>query len=246
VPGPYNLREVLQPGWAATIAPTIPIDVGLNQQISDANFGNKEAPVALAGDYSGDGVVDAVDYVVWRRSMNQSVPPFSGADGNGSGIIDQDDYLVWRANFGRTASGTGSSAAASASVAEVAEVSAPSESLPLVVSPGFAEVESPVPADEDTASETVVRFSISAMDADGDAVDFSSDRPIFRPRLNAGANLNDAALMAVLATRSTNDLESAQADGASTAWSSTVDEEDASFDSLDLAFETLGGVTLRC
>ncbi|TWT33936.1 FG-GAP repeat protein [Posidoniimonas corsicana] len=40
----------------------------------------------LPGDYSGDGVVDAADYVVWR-------------DGLG-GVYQQSDYLVWRDNFG--------------------------------------------------------------------------------------------------------------------------------------------------
>jgi T5SS/PEP-CTERM-associated repeat protein len=41
-----------------------------------------ELAPALAGDYNGDGTVDAADYVVWR-------------DGNGS----QDEYNAWRANF---------------------------------------------------------------------------------------------------------------------------------------------------
>jgi hypothetical protein len=50
----------------------------------------------LPGDFNGDGVVDAADYVVWRKT-DQS----------------QTGYNNWRANFGRTA-GSGSGAAAAA------------------------------------------------------------------------------------------------------------------------------------
>ena len=42
-------------------------------------------PAALAGDYNGDGAVDAADYVVWRKT--------------GGG---QAGYDLWRTNFGRT------------------------------------------------------------------------------------------------------------------------------------------------
>jgi hypothetical protein len=57
---------------------------------------------ALPADYNDDNLVDAADYVVWRKTLNQSVAHFSGADGDGDGTIDQDDHGVWRANFGRT------------------------------------------------------------------------------------------------------------------------------------------------
>jgi probable HAF family extracellular repeat protein len=60
--------------------------------IGDRN-GNIEAFVAvipisspLPGDFNGDNVVDAADYVVWRKT--------------GAG-----DYNTWRANFGATAAG---------------------------------------------------------------------------------------------------------------------------------------------
>jgi hypothetical protein len=58
------------------------------------------SPDALAGDFNGDGVVDAADYVVWRKN-----------DGSQAG------YDTWRTNFGRT-SGSGSAIAASAAVPE--------------------------------------------------------------------------------------------------------------------------------
>lgn len=56
----------------------------------------------IRGDYNQNGVVDAADYTVWRDSLGDSVPAFTGADGDGNGIVDQQDYLVWRTNFGAT------------------------------------------------------------------------------------------------------------------------------------------------
>jgi hypothetical protein len=61
------------------------------------------------GDYNGNGVVDAGDYVVWRKTLNDPAsPPGSGADGNQNGTIDSGDYAYWRARFGNAASGLGS------------------------------------------------------------------------------------------------------------------------------------------
>lgn len=57
------------------------------------------APV-LPGDYNLDNIVDAADYVLWRRTQGSSVPAYSGADGNGDGVINPADYDVWRAHFG--------------------------------------------------------------------------------------------------------------------------------------------------
>ncbi len=54
----------------------------------------------LPGDYNNSDVVDAADYVVWRKTLNTNVAPGSSADGNGSGFIDQSDYGVWRSRFG--------------------------------------------------------------------------------------------------------------------------------------------------
>jgi hypothetical protein len=53
------------------------------------------------GDYNHNNVVDAGDYVIWRRTLGQSASPFgSGADGSSNGTIDSDDYTFWRARFG--------------------------------------------------------------------------------------------------------------------------------------------------
>jgi hypothetical protein len=55
-----------------------------------------------AGDYNRNGLVDAADYVVWRRAAGQNVPFYTVADGDGDGMITSADYDVWRRNFGKT------------------------------------------------------------------------------------------------------------------------------------------------
>jgi hypothetical protein len=59
-----------------------------------------------SGDYNNNGVVDAADYVVWRKTLGNSITAFGGADGDGDGIIGPGDYSQWRADFGK-GSGSG-------------------------------------------------------------------------------------------------------------------------------------------
>lgn len=84
----------------------------------------------IAGDYTGDGVVDAADFAVWRDTQGQTGSGLA-ADGNSSGTIDAGDYDVWRAHFGQTAGG-----AASASMDSLA--AAPEPPSLLLVSLGLA------------------------------------------------------------------------------------------------------------
>ncbi|MEX0613530.1 MAG: chondroitinase-B domain-containing protein, partial [Pirellulales bacterium] len=65
----------------------------------------------LPGDYNGDGIVDASDYIVWRKAFGQNVPLWSGADGNGDGVVDEDDFQVWSTNYGSASAGSGGIAA---------------------------------------------------------------------------------------------------------------------------------------
>jgi hypothetical protein len=55
---------------------------------------------ALPGDYNENDVVDAADYVLWRKTLGEVVAQFSGADGSGNGLIDVPDYDVWHDQFG--------------------------------------------------------------------------------------------------------------------------------------------------
>ena len=79
------------------------------------------APPATTGDYNMNGVVDAADYVVWRKTLNQAgIQAGSGADGNMSGRIDAGDFNIWRTRFGNTVPGAGSGAGAHTVVPEPA------------------------------------------------------------------------------------------------------------------------------
>jgi subtilisin-like proprotein convertase family protein len=76
----------------------------------------------FAGDYNNNEIVDAADYVLWRKTLGVTgVPAFSGADGDGDGAIDENDYDLWRADFGNTqsppAAGSGIGQASSSSIA---------------------------------------------------------------------------------------------------------------------------------
>jgi GH35 family endo-1,4-beta-xylanase len=54
--------------------------------------------IVAPGDYDGNGLVDAADYVVWRDTLGSSVD--FRADGNGDRLIDQNDYAIWKSTFG--------------------------------------------------------------------------------------------------------------------------------------------------
>ena len=83
----------------------------------------------LPGDYNGNGVVDAADYVVWRKMLGSSVPNYSGADGSGNGVVDQEDQTVWRAHFGETLPAVGAGSLVAAAPAITPELSASVQSV---------------------------------------------------------------------------------------------------------------------
>jgi hypothetical protein len=100
-------------------------DIYLDLQFTDwtqgfgGGFSYDRAEGSLApeptGDYNGNGVVDAADYIVWRSTLDQpAVPAGSGADGDESGTIDAGDYTFWAARFGNTVPGAGGGAGGTA------------------------------------------------------------------------------------------------------------------------------------
>ncbi len=52
-------------------------------------FASLTATEPVPGDYNGDGIVDAADYVVWRKGLGTT--------------FVQSDYDTWRDHFGQTA-----------------------------------------------------------------------------------------------------------------------------------------------
>lgn len=65
------------------------------------------------GDYNGNDVVDAADYVLWRNGGPLQHDPTLG-------VQDPDDYDFWRAHFGETFPGSGAGLGESAAVPEPA------------------------------------------------------------------------------------------------------------------------------
>lgn len=85
-------------------------DFGPIPELDEWRFGTQLSdvmvPEPFAGDYNGNGVVDAADYVVWRKLLGQAVAmPNETVT---PGMVTPEDYNEWKANFGNTA-GSGSS-----------------------------------------------------------------------------------------------------------------------------------------
>jgi hypothetical protein len=51
----------------------------------------------IHGDYNADGKVNAADYVVWRKTLGQSI---TLPNDRTPGMVTTEDYGVWRENFG--------------------------------------------------------------------------------------------------------------------------------------------------
>ena len=59
------------------------------------------------------GVVDAADYIIWRKKLGTTFQLPNEVSGVTPGSVTQEDYTAWRARFGNT-SGAGSGATLSA------------------------------------------------------------------------------------------------------------------------------------
>jgi hypothetical protein len=70
----------------------------------------------LAGDYNGNGVIDAADYTAWRDALAAGAT--SLLNDPTPGTVDESDFTYWRAHFGET---LGSGANASENAATVPE-----------------------------------------------------------------------------------------------------------------------------
>jgi hypothetical protein len=70
------------------------------------------APPTTPGDFNDDGIVDAADYVIWRKTEGTNFDLNGNGDetGGSANIVDMADYSLWVANFAETSSGSGGSA----------------------------------------------------------------------------------------------------------------------------------------
>ena len=122
----YDQREwgvPLDAVWSVNqpFGPTIPnktfnlmlwTDQGLTD-VTDVITYTLATPPVIAGDYNGNGIVDAADYTVWRDTLGSHADLRANGDNSGAsaGVIDQADYTFWKSHFGSTGPGAGAAAA---------------------------------------------------------------------------------------------------------------------------------------
>jgi len=96
------------PWWGNYMFTLEPTNLGQPSQADRAALAVLQQHVAVKGDYNGNGVVDAADYVYWRKNLNQNVTAGTAADGDASGLVSQPDFDIWRLSFSRTRPASGS------------------------------------------------------------------------------------------------------------------------------------------
>src|SRR5690606_32804211 len=98
--GWIRLVEFLEDGETVRVRTYSPL-LGIERTDPQWSFEFKISALpnsVIAGDYNGDGVVDAGDYSVWRDTLGSTVN--LAADGDGNGMVNQLDYNLWAANYG--------------------------------------------------------------------------------------------------------------------------------------------------
>jgi arylsulfatase A len=77
----------------------------LQLQLIMENFIATGRSANIPGDYNGDRMVNASDYIVWRNALG--TVGTSAADGNYDGVVDSGDYILWRKALAASGSGSG-------------------------------------------------------------------------------------------------------------------------------------------
>ncbi|HVT27503.1 MAG TPA: hypothetical protein VHE81_05735 [Lacipirellulaceae bacterium] len=60
----------------------------------------------LAGDYDGNNTIGSQDYAKWQANFGKFVAQGNNADGNSNGVIDAADYVLWRKAVSAPGSGS--------------------------------------------------------------------------------------------------------------------------------------------
>lgn len=104
-PTPGDTFSILTAGSVAGEFDTVlgPAGYNVGVEYSGSTVSVEILALTLEGDFNGDGVVDAIDYAVWRDNLGAAEGTLLAGNGDGSGIIDLGDHALWAANYGTTA-----------------------------------------------------------------------------------------------------------------------------------------------
>ena len=92
-----SISTTVDPGQSGSA--TNGLILAASRDAGDGSFISPPKPLDVA-DFNEDGVVDAADYTVYRDTLGDDTPQWSGADANGSGTVNILDYNVWDTNYG--------------------------------------------------------------------------------------------------------------------------------------------------
>ncbi|HJQ80145.1 MAG TPA: hypothetical protein VJ828_09325, partial [Lacipirellulaceae bacterium] len=88
--------DPLEGMWTSAAIPSATIELPAFSQVILIDPVACPNCLGATGDYDGNGIVDGLDYDVWRAAFGDA----SGlADGNGDGLVNAADFVVWRAAF---------------------------------------------------------------------------------------------------------------------------------------------------
>jgi hypothetical protein len=71
---------------------------GLVESLDPNFFRDRMFPALDAGDFNADGIVDSLDYDLWRSTFGSRTR--LAADANQNDVVDAADYVIWRKAFG--------------------------------------------------------------------------------------------------------------------------------------------------
>jgi hypothetical protein len=114
--GWIRLVEFLDDGTTVRVRTYSPIhDLQRTTAAYDFEFQISPLP-SVPGDYNGNHVVDAGDFLIWRKTFGSRAR--LDADGNDDAVITEADYSFWRQRFGNPFSPGAGADASFASVPE--------------------------------------------------------------------------------------------------------------------------------
>lgn len=96
-PSSYTMDVVIGSAGTPGTYPITTMFVGDGPRGTSKSFNLTITPAGVPGDYNGNGVVDAADYVLWRNGG----PLQNEVDT--AGTVNAADYTAWRARFGNIA-----------------------------------------------------------------------------------------------------------------------------------------------